>query len=106
VFAGYSYFASYTLRGGPTIKITTPGNGMKPIKGIIYASVSTSTVIVTGVAQRVRSISINGRPIVVDEAGNFSQPVALFPGYNVETLVGQDAFGHTTSVELEIESVQ
>jgi hypothetical protein len=104
IIIGYSYITSHSLITGPSITVTTINGASSslPVSGVIYASVGTSTAIINGIAQRVQSISFNGNPIVIDEAGNFSQIVTLFPGFNAETLIGQDAFGHTTKVELDL----
>jgi hypothetical protein len=111
IIAGYAYFASSGLIDGPRITITSPssgtGNGGKGIGknengNVVYADISTSTVVISGIAQRVNSLILDGRPIVIDTQGNFSQTLLLFPGYNIETLQGQDRFGRTTHVDFEI----
>ena len=104
LIAVYAYIASHSLLSGPVIDITTINGASTtaPIKGTIYASVSTSTVIISGTAQRIQSINLNGAPIVIDESGNFSEIVALFPGFNAETFTAKDAFGHSARVELDL----
>lgn len=104
LIATYAYIASHSLLTGPVINITTinDASATAPVKGVIYASVATSTVIVAGTAQRIQSITLNGASIEIDESGNFSQIVALFPGFNAETFVVKDAFGHTAQVELDL----
>ena len=94
VIIGYSYHASHGIITGPTITITSPGAS--------ETSFSSSTVTIKGVAARTQSISLNGRPILIDEAGNFLETVILSPGYNVETLQGIDKFGHATTASLEL----
>ncbi len=104
VIIGYAYITSHSLISGPSIVVTNISGtaAPAPVKGVIYGSFATSTVTITGVALRIQSISLNGSPIEIDEAGNFSQIIALFPGFNAETLIGKDAFGHTTQVELDL----
>lgn len=104
VIVGYAYIASHSFISGPSITVTDIAGtaAPAPIKGVIYGSFATSTVTVTGVAKRIQSISLNGSPIQIDENGNFSRIIALFPGFNAETFSGKDAFGHVTSVELDL----
>ena len=104
IIAGYAYVASHSLLSGPSIVVTDIDNASAtaPINGVIYGSFATGTVTISGVALRIQSISLNGSPIVIDESGNFSQIIALFPGFNAEMLSGKDAFGHTTTVELDL----
>lgn len=107
IIVGYSYFASYGFIEGPSITITSPstpsGNENKDKNTVVYADVSTSSIIISGNAERVSSLVLDGRPIVIDPRGNFSQTLLLFPGYNVENLQGQDRFGRITDIDFEIE---
>jgi len=104
IIIGYAYIGSHSLISGPSIVVTNISGTVSPapIKGVIYGSFATSTVTIAGVAKRIQSISLNGSPIQIDENGNFSQIITLFPGFNAETLFGKDAFGHTTTVELDL----
>lgn len=104
IIIGYSYVASHSLLSGPSV-VVADINGTAapaPINGVIYGSFATSTVTITGTAERIQSISLNGSPIQIDEAGDFSQTITLFEGFNAETLTGKDAFGHSTSIELDL----
>jgi hypothetical protein len=94
VIVAYSYYASHGIIEGPTIVVTSPAAG--------ETSFATSSVTIKGVATRTQSITLNGRPILIDQAGNFLETIILFPGYNVETLSGVDKFGHTTTVSLPL----
>ena len=94
IIIAYSYHASRGIITGPTIVITSPSAG--------ETAFSTSTVSIKGVATRAQSISLNGRPILIDENGNFLESVVLSPGYNVETLQGIDKFGHATTASLQL----
>jgi hypothetical protein len=48
---------------------------------------------ISGNAQHARTVSINGRPIVIDRNGNFTDGVLLSPGYNVVEIALRDQFG-------------
>ncbi|MDE2188585.1 MAG: hypothetical protein KGJ35_02560 [Patescibacteria group bacterium] len=89
-------FVYWTLRpyfAGPTILITSPAN---------YAAFSTSTITITGIAERAQIITLDGRPITLDSKGNFSETILLLPGYNIETIAATDRFGHYTAQKLEL----
>jgi hypothetical protein len=50
-------------------------------------------VAITGNAQHAGSLTINDRPIGVDENGNFNDGVILSPGYNIVKVAETDQFG-------------
>ena len=104
VIIGYAFITSHNFVSGPSIVVNSINNtpAPEPIKGIVYGSFATSTVIISGVAERIQSISLNGSPIEIDESGHFSEIITLFPGFNAATLSGKDAFGHVTTVELDL----
>jgi len=89
----YAIWRSLNYARGPEIDVALPMNG---------ASISSPTVTINGRALRVNSLSLNGRPITVDQQGNFSETLIVFPGMNVITLSAQDQFGRNTQKELEI----
>ncbi len=47
---------------------------------------------ITGNAKNAVNLSLNGREISVDGRGNFSETVALLPGYNIVSLQALDKF--------------
>ena len=93
VVAGYALFASNNFISGPEIIISEPATG---------SVISTSTVVIKGTALRIQEITLNGRPIFVDEGGNFSETVLLAKGYNVSLLSAKDKFNRTTEYKLEL----
>lgn len=64
--------------------------------------ISTSTVTVKGQVLHIQDVSINGRPIQIDTSGNFSEPLLLFPGYNVAVISAKDRFKRITEYKLEL----
>lgn len=90
---GYAYFASRDYILGPQIIISEPMNG---------ATVATSTVIIKGRALRIQDIVLNNRPILIDEKGNFTETLLLFPGYNVSLISAHDKFNRTIEYKLEL----
>jgi hypothetical protein len=59
------------------------------------ATVNDSFVPITGSSKHAQSITINGRPIGVNNKGEFSDGVVLSPGYNIVEVAETDTFGKT-----------
>lgn len=78
---------------GPEIEVTSPPDG---------AASSSPTVAIIGRAERITAISLNGRPISMDEKGNFDEIIALFPGINFVTLDARDRFDRTIQKRLQL----
>src|ERR1035437_9650813 len=91
LFFLYKTFQSYF--SGPSITITEPAN---------YTAFSTSTTTIVGIAKRVQDITLDGRSIIIDNKGNFSETILLMPGYNIEIIAAHDQFGHKTEKRLEL----
>ena len=90
---GYGIFEIWNYATGPKIIISSPINGQ---------AVSESLIAVTGQTKNIKEITLNDRPIVVDEAGNFNEKILLSYGYNVLELKAEDRFGKTTEQKLQI----
>jgi hypothetical protein len=90
---GYSIFTSHSLVSGPKITVYEPLSG---------STVNTSSVIIKGVVFRIQDIKLNGRPILIDKEGNFSETTLLAPGYNAFLLSAEDKFNRTTEYKLEL----
>jgi hypothetical protein len=96
IAAGLAFFiyrTYFAYLSGPSITVTEPAN---------YAAFSTSTTTIVGIAKRVQDITLDGRSIIIDDKGNFSETILLMPGYNIETISAHDQFGHTTEKRLEL----
>lgn len=89
----YSYLKMRNLILGPTITVSSPENGQ---------TVGNSTTVVEGMAKNVSFLSLNDRPIFVDEKGNFKEVVALLPGYNILSVKGADRFGKKTESVVQL----
>jgi hypothetical protein len=89
----YSYFQSRKLIGGPQIVIESPQNG---------ATVKESLVEIKGKASNIKDISLNDRPIFIDEQGNFDEKLLVPPGYTIMSMKADDRFGRKTSQTLEL----
>lgn len=89
----YVVFEVWNYVTGPQIIVSSPANGI---------SVSESLISIDGQGKNTKIITLNDRPIVVDEAGNFSEKILLSYGYNILKLSAEDRFGKKTEQELQI----
>lgn len=90
---GYIAFNFRIFVAGPGIEIISPVNG----------SVSQEKlVLLNGVATRISYISLNGRPILVNEEGHFNESLLLNPGYNIITLEAKDKFDRSITKKIEL----
>ena len=94
---GYAFFRTKDLLAGPKITIISPENG---------ASLTVSATLIRGTAKNISSLSLDDRPIYVDDKGNFSEIMALSPGYNILSLKAEDKFGKKKEVALELVLVE
>jgi len=91
VVIGYAYFEAQGILFGPQITVTSqPTEVDKPF------------ILIRGKAERITSLSMNGKTIVVTENGDFEEPYLLAPGYNRIVLDAEDQYGRTRSKTLEI----
>jgi hypothetical protein len=88
----YSVFQARKIMSGPKISIASPHNG---------ATVQDSLIYVAGVAKNIKEISVNDRPIFIDENGNFQEKLLLSPGYNIIKLKAKDKFGKEVQKEIQ-----
>ena len=90
---GYGAFEVWAYAMGPKIVVSSPANGV---------AVSESLISISGQGKNTKGITLNDRPIVVDEQGNFSEKILLSYGYNVLELKALDRFGKKTEQQLQI----
>lgn len=93
VIITYSFFASRDLLMGPQINIISPENG---------SVVTEPLVIIHGTTKNINSISLNDRPIFIDQEGRFGEQLLLAPGYTILTLRAKDRFGREVVKRLEL----
>lgn len=87
-FLFYVHYQARNLLAGPEIALSTE---VAPVQ-------TARTVALSGLAQNIVSLHMNGREIFTDEAGNFSESLVLEDGYTIMTLTAQDRFGRSTSL--------
>lgn len=93
VVLSYGLWQSRLLIQGPVITITSPTNG---------AIVSDTHTALTGWVKNVSYITLNGRQIYADEAGNIDEPLWLPKGYNIIQVSGTDKFGRSITRTIEL----
>jgi hypothetical protein len=87
---GFSLFQARTILSGPSVTLAHPPEGLVS---------DTAFLNVTGVAENVSSVQVNGLDILVDRAGNFSEPLLLARGASILTVNATDRFGRVTTVK-------
>ena len=50
---------------------------------------------IKGVVERAKNMLLNGNEINIDEKGDFSETIIVFPGINLITLTAKDQFGRS-----------
>lgn len=81
----YALFRSSDLIVGVKIKNVNLIDGAKVTESIMH---------INGNAKNATNLTLNGRGISVDQAGNFDETIALLLGYNVVNITALDKFGH------------
>ena len=89
----YALSRSLNYIHGPQIEIFQPING---------SAIASSTVTIIGRADRVNSLSLNGKTVFIDESGNFQETILVLPGVNMITLSAKDQFGRSVNNQLEL----
>lgn len=90
---GYATYQARALASGPVLIVESPLNG---------TLLTQSLTIVQGYTKNVSAISLNDRPIFINEEGRFSEHLLLAPGYNVIQIAAQDKFNREIIEQLEI----
>lgn len=93
IVIGYTLFTSKAFIKGPEIVIHEPQNG---------STFATSSIVIRGIAERSRNITLNGKSISIDDQGNFKENILLAPGYNAVTLTAKDKFEEIKEYRLEL----
>ena len=88
---GYAYFEARGMLFGPSITVTSK-----------VTEVHDPLITIKGQADRISSLSMNGKTISVTEAGAFEKPYLLAKGYNRIVLDAKDKYGRTRRQIIEI----
>ena len=93
IIFGYSFYQSRNIFTGPTITVNEPKNG---------STVSEQMIKISGIVKNIKKISLNDRPIYIDEAGAFSERLLLSEGYNILKVSAWDKFNKKTEKLIEV----
>jgi len=89
----YSLFVSRNLILGVKIRDVNIVNG---------TTTTESMQKITGNAKHAIKLTLNGREISIDQAGNFNETIALLTGYNIIEIQAQDKFGRSDRKDYQL----
>lgn len=89
----YAFWGSHNLIFGVKIRNVNITDGAKVTDNILK---------VTGNAKNATNLTLNGREITINEAGDFNETIALLSGYNIVTIKAQDKFGYNDEKDYQI----
>lgn len=87
----YAYYEARGLLYGPSINIPSEITVSKD-----------PFVTISGTAERIAELSMDGKPVPVTESGVFEEPYLLATGYNRIVLQARDKYGRTRERIIEI----
>lgn len=87
----YIHFQARYFIEGPRVALESPTSVQQ----------NSRIISITGSADNITEITLNGRKIYTDEDGNFLEPLVLENGYTIMTIVAKDRFGRLTTLSKE-----
>lgn len=87
----YVHFQARNVLTGPSIILDDT-------HGVVHHE---QRLILTGTAQNIVRLMVNGKEIYTNETGMFAHPLILENGYTIVTITAYDRFGRTTSLNRE-----
>ncbi|MEK7156435.1 MAG: hypothetical protein AAB790_01355 [Patescibacteria group bacterium] len=91
IVIGYAYYEARGLLFGPSITVSSA-----------ITEVREPFIVIRGHADRISSLSMNGKTIPVTENGAFEEPYLLSAGYNRIVLDAVDKYGRSRRQAIEI----
>ena len=89
----YTFFTSRDLIFGVKIKDVNIIDGTKATDSILK---------ITGNARNAIVLTLNDRPISIDQKGNFNETIVLLSGYNVISIKAKDEFGNNDEKDYKL----
>ena len=86
----FAFFRSKDLIFG--VQITNVSLNGSPIQS--GTTIPSAGIKLTGNAKNAIKLILDGREISIDQQGNWSETIALLPGYNIINIKAQDKFGN------------
>lgn len=93
VIVGYGLWRSSALIKGPEIAISSPIDG-----GTVLSTITT----ISGRADRISAIFLDGKQIFTDNEGFFKETLLLAEGYNIIQVKARDRFGRETEKIIKV----
>jgi len=92
LFAFFSFILIYAFSRSHDILF---GIKIKNVNLVDGTTMTDRILHITGNAKNAVNLALNGREISIDQKGNFSETIALLPGYNEINLRALDKFSYT-----------
>lgn len=89
ILALYVAFQARHILEGPVITLSSEAT----------QETTEPTLLLSGTALNITSLSLNGRAIYTDDAGAFTETLVLPLGYTIMTLTAKDRYGRVHSLE-------
>ena len=89
----YARYETKDIFRGPMISITSPEDGGR---------VTNEVIRITGTAKNISYLSLNGKPIYTDTAGEFSEQLLVPEGYTILELKAADRFNREAVEHIRI----
>lgn len=89
----YAYFEAQNILYGPQITLANEDGAI---------TVQTSRIEISGSTKNVVDISLDGRSLIVDDTGVFTEEILLAEGLNRFTFMARDKFGRVKKERLEV----
>ena len=93
---GYSVYQFKDFWRGPTVKITSPQDGLQT---------NSQLITVSGTAKQIAFLYLNDEKIYTNQAGQFSEPLLLDQGYNIISVRAEDRFDRTVKKTVRVQFV-
>ena len=90
---GYGLFRAYPLITGPKIAVINLEDG---------DTVASTTFQVVGNVSRAKVITLQGKPITIDDKGGFTETLVATRPYTILVLVATDKYGATETKTLRV----
>ena len=82
----YAFFRSKDLIFGVKIRNVNLTDGTKMTNNVVN---------ITGNAKNAVQVTLDGREISINQAGDFNETISLLSGYNIVDIYARDKFGHS-----------
>ena len=89
----YGLFELFPLLAGPSIQVTSPGDG---------PAGPNNTLVIAGVAKHTETLLLNGSLLPIDAEGAFSKSLTLPSGGAILSLTATDRFGSQKTIRRSV----